>query len=143
MSDEFKVQITLNAPPPAQYAKGAMANFRGENVHEVGGMLAAARDIKLLELAAEVEAIWLLNSTLGAKEVSTSELPPVYGDTGPPPQWAQDPAPVATNGPPVANLRVCAHGKRTEKSGHSAKGAWTGYFCPLGKKPGSCPPEWA
>lgn len=76
MSDDgFKVQITLNAPPPAQYAKGAMANFRGDTVDEVASQLARAREAGLLELAAEVESIWTAASGVGARTETVQQAP--------------------------------------------------------------------
>lgn len=139
MSDDFKVQATVNAPPPAQYAKGAMINFRGDTVSEVQGELQAAIQLGLFELVAQAEGQLsaATDGGLGAKtvEVVPSDAPP----------WAQ-PQNVQSQQQhvaPVANLRVCLHGARTMKNGTSAKGAWTGYFCPLGKKAGACDPEWA
>jgi hypothetical protein len=126
MTEEFKVQITLNAPPPAQYAKGAMANFRGETVDEVRGQLEAAKDVGLLELAAEVEAIWLANASLGATTV------------------ASEPAETQGEGGAVATLHVCTHGKRDRKEGTRKDGSkWVGYFCPEKSKRDQCDVEWA
>lgn len=127
MSDEFKVQISLNAPPPAQYAKGAMANFRGETVDEVKEQLEAARELGLLELASEVESVWLLAAKAGAS----------YEGSEPAQTGSQD------SGGPVTNLHVCTHGKRTRREGTGRKGPWVGWFCPQPKGAADqCAPQW-
>lgn len=39
---------------------------------------------------------------------------------------------------------VCKHGARTKRTGTNARGAWTGYFCPLPKgNPEQCKAEFA
>ena len=46
--------------------------------------------------------------------------------------------------PQAGSGKFCPHGQRTYRSGHSSKGAWTGYFCPLPKgDPAQCKPEFS
>jgi hypothetical protein len=43
---------------------------------------------------------------------------------------------------PEAEEYTCAHGDATQRKGESAKGPWTGYFCPLPKgDPAQCAPK--
>lgn len=54
-----------------------------------------------------------------------------------------EPAPAAPSATQTqvasGTLKTCAHGVRTKRQGHSSRGAWTGYFCPLPKgDPNQC-----
>ncbi len=63
---------------------------------------------------------------------------PVQAAPVQPPAQAAPPTPAA--GPEV---RSCVHGPRTHRTGTSARGAWSAWFCPLPKgTPGECAPEW-
>ena len=43
---------------------------------------------------------------------------------------------------PEAEEYTCPHGDAVQRKGESAKGPWTGYFCPLQKDdPNQCPPK--
>lgn len=51
---------------------------------------------------------------------------------------------VIGNQPQHGEERVCKHGKRQKRTGTSAKGPWTGWFCPLDKNDSdNCGPEFA
>lgn len=138
MSEDYKVQVSLSAPPPAQYAKGAMANFRGDTVEEVVDQLEKARDLSLLELASEVESVWTAAAALGAQTVNT-----VPSNAAQPAQAAQ---------PNVGQGRFCQHGQRVRdtgiaKSGRNAGNPYTRWKCPLDtwpRHPGvvPCKPEY-
>lgn len=58
------------------------------------------------------------------------------------PQAPQQEAPAtapAGDIPPTSGVHSCAHGVMTQRSGTNARGAWTGYFCPLPKgDPNQC-----
>lgn len=130
MSDEnYKVQVSINGAPASgvDYHKGAMANFRGDTVDEVHGQLEAARDAGLLELASEVESIWLVASGLGARTVKDepAESAPADSDK------------------PVATIHRCQHGNRVYKSGEKNGKKWEGYFCPSKNRSEQCAVEWA
>lgn len=131
MSEDYKVQVSLSAPPPAQYAKGAMANFRGDTVDEVVGLLQEAKAAELLELASEVEAVWTASAALGAR---TEAVQPAQGATP-----AQAPAQQA-----VAPAPSCQHGPRKWHKGRGRTGDWFAWFCSAPKgTPGACDPVWA
>jgi hypothetical protein len=130
VSDEFKVQVSLTAPPPAQYAKGAMVNFRGDTVDEVVGLLQDAQASELLELASDVEKVWLVKSQLNASEVSSSGqgATVTQGNFGGNQQAAPAPS--------------CQHGPRVWKSGKGRTGDWYAWFCSAPKGQG-CDAVWA
>lgn len=45
---------------------------------------------------------------------------------------------------PDADAPMCKHGARKKRDGVSAKGPWTGWFCPLPKgNPDQCKPDFA
>lgn len=132
MSDEFKVQVSLSAPPPAQYAKGAMVNFRGQNVSEVVEQLQEAQAAGLLELATDVEAAWTAAAGLNARTESTG-----------PAQSA--PSATVTQGqgtPHTGPAPSCQHGPRNWKSGKGRTGDWYAWFCSAPKGQG-CDAVWA
>ena len=53
------------------------------------------------------------------------------------------PAAAAPAAAPAGEMRLCSHGKRVMKTGQSAKGKWTGWFCALPKgSAGACDPIW-
>lgn len=128
MSDDgsYKVQVSLSAPPPAQYAKGAMANFRGESVSEVVEQLQDAQLAGLLELASEVEAVWTAAAGLNARTESTQ----------------QNSAQGATSTQAGAPAPSCQHGPRVWKSGKGRTGDWYAWFCSAPKGQG-CQAVWA
>jgi hypothetical protein len=133
MSEEnYKVQWSVSLPPAAQYAKGDMLNIRGESVAEVEGLLERALSGDFINKAAEVAAL------VRAAAVVTDTFTPTQ-DAAPQqvqPQQTQQQAPA---GP----VYTCVHGKRTERTGTNARGAWTGYFCPLKKgDPNQCEVVW-
>lgn len=140
MPEDYKVQVSLSAPPAAQFAKGAMINFRGSDVHEVFAQLDAAAAVGLLEKASEVESVWNAATTLGARTESVQPSPGGWQEGAPSaqPQWSQ---PAQQSGPPAP---MCQHGKRTWKTGNGAKGAWYAWFCPAAKgDPTQCDAVWA
>ena len=133
MSDEFKVQWSVSLPPSAQYAKGDMLNLRGNSVEEVEGIfdevLADASEFlqKAADVATHLRAVAAVSDGL-----SPTAAPAAAGEnTG------------GGGGGSVAELRVCSHGKRTHRTGTSAKGAWSGWFCPQPKNAtDKCDPIW-
>jgi hypothetical protein len=99
---------------------------RGNTVDELQGNIRALQD--LFDEVVETE-----NLLHAAYRVKAPEVPV------PAPQAA---AP-ATTPTDSGEVRMCVHGKRTERSGTSAKGSWTGFFCPQPKgAPDQCPVEW-
>lgn len=119
MSEEFKVQWSISTPPAAQYAKGDMLNLRGDTVAEVEAMfdVVLANEGAFLAKATEVAAL------LRAAGVVDTVLSP------PPPAPIQP----ATESTAASITHVCAHGKRTRRTGNGKKGEWAGWFCPLPK----------
>lgn len=131
MSDEFKVQWSVSLPPAAQYAKGDMLNLRGNTVEDVDALFDAvlAEDAAFLAKAAEVGAL-----LRGAQVVNMPDEPA---------QPAVAAAPAASgDGAPVAQLRVCSHGKRVRREGTGSKGKWAGWFCPEKNRSNQCAVEW-
>ena len=131
MSDEFKVQWSVSLPPSAQYAKGDMLNIRGESVEEVQALFEAILDEGSQFLSNATSVAALLRAAAVVAEGGTPTAPSTPTPTAP-----QSEA-------PVANLRVCEHGKRVRRTGTNAKGEWVGWFCPTPKgTPGQCKPDW-
>lgn len=133
MSEDYKVQISISLPPVGQYAKGDMANFRGESAEEVAALLEAAIEADLFEKAAVASKVYLVSTGLGATNVETVEKPKAVNESS------------GSSDATVTHLRTCAHGKRTrrEGGGQNGKKPWVGYFCPLEKgNPDQCDVEW-
>lgn len=130
MSDEFKVQWSVSLPPTAQYAKGDMLNLRGASVAEVDELLDSVLegDGAFLAKAVEVGALIRAAHTVTLPDHASVPAAPL----------AQQPA----ASEPVAQLRVCAHGKRTRREGHGKKGKWVGWFCPERDRNSQCAVEW-
>lgn len=133
MSEEFKVQWSISTPPAAQYAKGDMLNLRGDTVAEVEAMfdVVLANEGAFLTKATEVAAL------LRSHGVVTDVLQGNNDNT----QGPKDSEPGGGGGATIT--RVCAHGKRTKRTGTNNRGAWTGWFCPLPKgDPNQCAVDW-
>lgn len=136
MTEDYKVQFSVSLPPSAQYAKGDMANFRGETVAEVAALFdqALESDGAFLKKATDVSA--LLNSlavlTDGGVTNSPAAAPAATQPANPPSEAA--PAATAPTG-----IYTCAHGKRTRYEGKGAKGPYVAHFCPQPKgSPDQC-----
>lgn len=61
------------------------------------------------------------------------------------PLRAADPSPVPSSAPaPAPGAPTCLHGPRVFRSGTSAKGPWSAWFCPTPKgAPDQCKATWA
>lgn len=55
-----------------------------------------------------------------------------------------DPSPAQSSaGNPAPGAPTCSHGARVFRSGTSAKGQWSAWFCPAPKGPDQCKAVWA
>lgn len=128
MSDEgFKLQWSVSLPPVAQYAKGHMMNFRADTAEELNALLDEVLAQETVDKAMSVAALFT-----GAQVVHS----PAPAPAAP----AAEAAPAAA---PVGQVKTCAHGVRTRRTGTNAKTgkAWVGHFCPQPKgAPDQCDP---
>lgn len=123
MTDSFKYQYSAKTP------SGAMLNVRADTPEEFIQALTAA--LSAVPQQAALESALTAGSVVGAAGV----VAPAQPASRPLP-----PRPAAANGPaPDPQVQNCMHGQRTFKSGTSAKGAWSAWFCPAPKgDPSQC-----
>lgn len=131
MSEDFKLQASYKFGEYDQH----MLNVRAENGAELTGHLDTVDVQKVVDFGSIVKA---------AQNVQPLTQPveqPAPTVTAPAPVAA---APVASApSAPPADAMFCSHGQRTKKQGRSARGPWTGYFCPLPKgHPDQCDAVW-
>jgi hypothetical protein len=119
MSEDFKMQASIK-----DY-DGDMVNFRANSVEELKAEFAGFPFAEYADVKAQLKAMSAIQPAL-----PTPAAP------------AAQPAPAAAP-PPQAQVRTCAHGVRTYKTGTGSRGKWEGYFCALPKgTPGACAVEW-
>lgn len=107
--------------------KEALLVARGNTVPEFEDNIKALHETTLA-LIAETQSLFL---------AAAAVMAPVVEDSRPAPEFAQGGGDAT-----VTELRTCAHGKRTKRTGTSSRGAWVGWFCPLPKgSAGQCKAE--
>lgn len=123
---------------------GDLFTVRGDDYLDFSTHLSAAVE----NIAAIVESVSLIQAAGHAVPVVNVAAPaaaPVQATPTPAPVDAGPPVAPASGawGAPAAVKPMCAHGPRTGRSGHGAKGEWRAYFCPTAKgTPGQCEPHW-
>lgn len=98
----------------------------------------AAGGIQTTPLAQSGPPPWAVTTRDEAQQF----IPPAGPAQQPPSGW-QSSVPQQQQASPAPGIQ-CAHGTRTTRTGNSAKGPWTGHFCPLPKgDPNQCKPIFA
>ncbi len=102
----------------------ALVNLRADTTQEMGELVAWATE-HAGQIATAIAAFNL--GAAGANPTVVPQAAPVQVPTNLPP------APSASSAP------TCQHGAMTHRTGTSARGDWTAYFCPTPKgTPGQC-----
>lgn len=129
MSDETTVDTyTVSFKSDEGYG-AALLVVRGDNVAELEENVKAVQE-SLLETIVETKG--LFHAAAGVTQ-SVSK----------PAEQGQQQASGGGDAQVVGQDRFCNHGKRTYKSGTSAKGKWEGWFCPQPKNASDkCDPVW-
>jgi len=133
-------QVTLRIPLQ-QYG---YLEVTGDTAEEVQELAESAYQRKLFETGIEIEAVAVAQSQLSGSRVVETRTPSVQA-ANPASAAAPEPAPAAA-APPAAAVGggfTCEHGNRVHRTGQSAKGPWSAWFCPQPKgAPDACKPVW-
>lgn len=131
MSEDFKVQASIK-----DY-DGDMVNFRANSVDELRAEFAGFPYEEWASTKAQLKALAAIQPVLPGAEAQPAPQQGAWGGQQQPP--AQQ-----FNGPPAqGQVKTCAHGVRTYKTGKGRTGDWAGWFCALPKgTPGACEVEW-
>lgn len=131
-------KITLRIPLQ-QYGYLEVTGDTAEDVQEAAE---AAYNARLFQTGIEIEQVAVAQSAIPNARVTETRT-----------AVAPEPAPVATAQPPVPAPATpsgagqggytCQHGNRIHRTGTSAKGDWSAWFCPAPKgDPSACKPIW-
>lgn len=125
MTDNWTVQASY------KFGNGHMLNVRAGNVTEFAELLGQVekgleRIIGVGDITAAVTAA-----------APITQAAPAPAPVAPATPWT--PPPAAPAAEPAASGRMCAHGAMVQRNGVSARGPWSGWFCPLPKgDPNQC-----
>lgn len=113
----------------------------GDTAEEVRTLAESAYHTRLFQTGIEIEQVAVAQAAVpGARVVEThsvGEVPAPVASPTPP-----APAPVSPAGAGPAG-KTCKHGDRVYRTGTSAKGDWTAWFCPQPKGSDDiCKPIW-
>lgn len=138
MSDNWKLQVS------PKLADGTLINLRAETPEEFDTVVgwATANAAKFVSVVAAINAVppsLAANIQPGSVQVQYDQPPTQQNNPGwgapqdtPPPSWSQ----------PAQQAPTCQHGPMVFRTGTSAKGPWSGHFCPTPKgTPGQCDPR--
>lgn len=130
MTDEYKFEATQ---PTVPYGN---VKVRAHTVDELLDSLNDVLQKKVAEVMNEIATI----ATLNAGGISAASVQSV-------PVAAPGPQTPAAAAPPAAAAGgdgfQCNHGARIHRTGQSAKGPWSAWFCPQPKGASdACPPVW-
>lgn len=135
MSESTKFQVNFKTP------KGTLINFYAETildgVAQLNEFAGAWPVIQAIEAAMHPAAAAAAPVAPPVAPVVQFPSEPAWGGPAAAPA-AVAPAPAA----PAPGAHMCRHGAMTHRTGTSAKGPWTGYFCPQPKgAPDQCEPQ--
>lgn len=120
MSENWSVQVSVKTPA------GTLVNLRGDNSQQVEAELdwVIGHADKIVQAEQAFAGVATVAAAAGGQVVSQQSQP--WSQQGS--QQSQQPA------APQGGGKQCVHGAMVQRSGTSAKGPWSGYFCPLPKE---------